>query len=80
VYFSALLATIATMVAPPPALATGAIHPDTACAARNVPVPGRKSPLGSVTFTIANQAVKVCYGRPAGAAGSLLALHRAGRD
>jgi hypothetical protein len=39
-------------------------HPDTACAARNVPVPGRKSPLDSLTFTIADQSVKVCYGRP----------------
>lgn len=42
----------------------GAINPDTACAARNVPVPGRKSPLDSLSFTIANQSVKVCYGRP----------------
>lgn len=39
-------------------------HPDTACAARNVPVPGRKSPLDSLTFTIADQPVKMCYGRP----------------
>lgn len=39
-------------------------HPDTACAARNVPVPGRKSPLDSLTFAIGDQAVKVCYGRP----------------
>lgn len=38
--------------------------PDTACPSRNVPVPGRKSPLDSVSFTIANQPVKVCYGRP----------------
>jgi hypothetical protein len=42
----------------------GAINPDTACAARNVPVPGRKSPLDSLSFPIANQSVKVCYGRP----------------
>lgn len=64
-YLSAILATITTMVAPPPApAATGTIHPDTACAARNVPLPGRKSPLDSVSFTIAKQPVKVCYGRP----------------
>ena len=38
--------------------------PDTACASRNVPLEGRKSPLDSVTFTVSNQPVKVCYGRP----------------
>jgi hypothetical protein len=65
VYLSALLAAIATMVAPlPGSAAAGIVHPDTACAARNVPVPGRKSPLDSVTFTIAKEPVKVCYGRP----------------
>ena len=64
-YFSAMLATIATMAAPlPAAAAAGITHPDTACAARNVPVPGRKSPLDSVSFTIAKAPVKVCYGRP----------------
>jgi hypothetical protein len=41
-----------------------AAHPDTACASRNVPLEGRKSPLDSLTFTVANQPVKVCYGRP----------------
>jgi hypothetical protein len=30
----------------------------------DVPVKGRQSPLDSLTFTIAKQAVKVCYGRP----------------
>jgi Protein of unknown function (DUF2911) len=39
-------------------------HPDTACPSRNVPVPGRKSPLDSLTFKVSNQPVKVCYGRP----------------
>jgi hypothetical protein len=48
---------------------TGATAPqptraDTACASRKVPLEGRKSPLDSVTFTVANQPVKVCYGRP----------------
>lgn len=38
--------------------------PDTACPARNVPVPARKSPLDSLTFRLANQPIKVCYGRP----------------
>jgi Protein of unknown function (DUF2911) len=39
-------------------------HPDTACPARNVPVPGRKSPLDSLTFKVKDQPIKVCYGRP----------------
>jgi hypothetical protein len=39
-------------------------NPDTACPSRNVPLAGRKSPLDSLTFNIANQQVKVCYGRP----------------
>jgi hypothetical protein len=39
-------------------------HPDTVCPSRNVPLEGRKSPLDSLTFTIASQPVKVCYGRP----------------
>jgi len=40
------------------------IHPDTACPSRNVPVPGRKSPLDSLTFKVKDQPIKVCYGRP----------------
>jgi hypothetical protein len=40
------------------------INPDTGCPARNVPIEGRKSPLDSLTFRVANQPVKVCYGRP----------------
>lgn len=63
-YLSALLATIATTVPAPRAAGSAIDHPDTACAARNVPLPGRKSPLDSITVTIANQPVKVCYGRP----------------
>ncbi|HEY8196330.1 MAG TPA: DUF2911 domain-containing protein [Gemmatimonadales bacterium] len=39
-------------------------HPDTVCPSRNVPLEGRKSPLDSLTFTIASKPVKVCYGRP----------------
>ena len=39
-------------------------HPDTACPARNVPVPGRKSPLDSLTFNVDGQPIKFCYGRP----------------
>lgn len=38
--------------------------PDTPCPSRNVPLEGRKSPLDSLTFKVANQPVKVCYGRP----------------
>jgi hypothetical protein len=39
-------------------------NPDTVCPSRNVPIEGRKSPLDSLTFTLASQPVKVCYGRP----------------
>jgi hypothetical protein len=58
-YFAAILALSAVLggVRPP--------HPDTACPSRKVPVEGRKSPLDSLTFNVANQPVKVCYGRPA---------------
>lgn len=37
---------------------------DTACPSRNVPLEGRKSPLDSVTFTLDNKPIKLCYGRP----------------
>ena len=30
----------------------------------NVPAEGRKSPLDSLTFTVAGKPVKLCYGRP----------------
>jgi Protein of unknown function (DUF2911) len=47
-----------------PETTIGTIYPDTVCPARNVAIAGRKSPLDSLTFTVANQPVKVCYGRP----------------
>jgi hypothetical protein len=40
---------------------------DTACQVLNpdnIPAQGRKSPLDSLTFTVAKQPVKLCYGRP----------------
>lgn len=40
---------------------------DTACQVlepRDVPVQGRKSPLDSLTFSVAGHPVKLCYGRP----------------
>ena len=40
---------------------------DTACQVlhpKTVPAAGRKSPLDSLTFAVAKQPVKVCYGRP----------------
>ena len=61
------LSTILALAAATGVSATGTpgpVYPDTACSARNVPVPGRKSPLDSLSFTIAKQPVKVCYGRP----------------
>jgi hypothetical protein len=41
-----------------------AAQANSACPHRNLPVAGRKSPLDSVTFTVAGKEVKVCYGRP----------------
>ena len=63
-YLSAILALTIAMVPIPGPVVTATIHPDTACAARNVPVPGRKSPLDSISFTVSKQPVKLCYGRP----------------
>jgi hypothetical protein len=55
------LAALTSGGAAPAGLVT---HPDPVCPSRNVPLVGRKSPLDSLTFTIARQPVKVCYGRP----------------
>ena len=47
--------------------ALGPEHADTACQVlhpERVPAAGRKSPLDSLTFTVAGQPVKLCYGRP----------------
>ena len=57
--------TLTALLAPP--LSPAAEAADTACQVlnpTNVPVEGRKSPLDSLTFTVAKQPVKVCYGRP----------------
>jgi hypothetical protein len=62
------LVTLATVLAAAAApLAPAAQAADTACQVLhpdNVPVEGRKSPLDSLTFTVARQPVKLCYGRP----------------
>ena len=55
------LAALTRGGASPAALVTS---PEPVCQSRNVPLEGRKSPLDSLTFTIAGQPVKVCYGRP----------------
>lgn len=58
-YASIALLSLAAAPAPVPA--------DTACPVllpNDVPVQGRQSPLDSLSFTIAKQTVKVCYGRP----------------
>jgi Protein of unknown function (DUF2911) len=47
-----------------PGVPVDPVRPDTACPSRTVPLQGRKSPLDSVTFRVATQPVKVCYGRP----------------
>jgi hypothetical protein len=57
----ASLAILSLAAVPAPAAA------DSACPVllpNDVPVQGRKSPLDSLTFTVASQTVKVCYGRP----------------
>jgi Protein of unknown function (DUF2911) len=63
-YFGPALTLIGLLAGNPMPLPSIAIHPDTACPHRNVPLEGRKSPLDSVSFKVANQTVKVCYGRP----------------
>jgi Protein of unknown function (DUF2911) len=58
------LAALASLVAGRPMPNPEPFRPDTTCPHRNVPLEGRKSPLDSVTFTLSNQPIKVCYGRP----------------
>jgi len=57
----ASIALLSLAAAPAPVVA------DSACPVllpNDVPVQGRQSPLDSLTFTVAKQSVKVCYGRP----------------
>jgi hypothetical protein len=58
------LAALAGLVAGRATPSPEPFQPDTACPHRNVPLEGRKSPLDSLTFTLSNQPIKVCYGRP----------------
>jgi hypothetical protein len=63
---SVALSLIALLV-PPHAAALERAAADTACQVllpNDVPVEGRKSPLDSLTFAVAKQPVKICYGRP----------------
>jgi hypothetical protein len=58
-YASIALLSLAAVPAP--------VAADSACPVllpNDVPVQGRQSPLDSLTFTIAEQTVKICYGRP----------------
>jgi hypothetical protein len=62
-----LLALVTVLAAAAAPLAPAAQAADTACQVLNpdrIPAEGRKSPLDSLTFTIARQPVKLCYGRP----------------
>lgn len=57
----ASIAVLSLAAVPAPAAA------DSACPVllpNDVPVQGRQSPLDSLTFTIAKQTLKICYGRP----------------
>jgi hypothetical protein len=60
----ASILALATILGSPSPAHSAPVHPDPACPHRNVPLEGRKSPLDSLTFTVATQPVKVCYGRP----------------
>ena len=64
-YFGAIVTLSAVLGGASPAY-PGPVtpHPNAACPSRNVPLEGRKSPLDSLTFQVASQSVKVCYGRP----------------
>jgi hypothetical protein len=62
--FGSILALVTFAGAGAIATSAATVRPDIACPSRNVPLEGRKSPLDSLTFTVANQPVKVCYGRP----------------
>jgi Protein of unknown function (DUF2911) len=58
---NASLVLLSLVAAPAPVAA------DSACPVllpNDVPVQGRQSPLDSLTFTIAKQTLKICYGRP----------------
>ena len=48
----------AALLGAPTDTACQVLHPD------RIPAQGRKSPLDSLTFNVAGQAVKLCYGRP----------------
>lgn len=63
-YSVAIFALAATLVGSRSAPGPGLSQRDAACPHRNVPLEGRKSPLDSVSFTVAQKEVKVCYGRP----------------
>src|SRR5687768_5330098 len=57
----ASIALLSLAAAPAPVAA------DSACPVllpNDVPVQGRQSPIDSLTFTVAKQKVKICYGRP----------------
>jgi hypothetical protein len=63
-YFISILAVGAALLGARPDTSDVESHSDTTCPHRNVPLEGRKSPLDSLTFTVAQKEVKICYGRP----------------
>lgn len=65
--FTVLALTALLTPAPAPAAGPALEAADTACQVllpNDVPLEGRKSPLDSLTFTVAKHPVKLCYGRP----------------
>ena len=61
-YLAVILALFGTEGSAAAPVESRATNP--ACPSRNVPLEGRKSPLDSLTLTVAGKPVKVCYGRP----------------
>jgi hypothetical protein len=53
-----MLLAAAALFGAPADTACQVLHPD------RIPAEGRKSPLDSLTFSVAGQPVKLCYGRP----------------
>ena len=60
-----LFATTALVAPDPLALGGVVAGPDTSCVVMDMPTGGRRSPLDSLTLSLTEAVVKVCYGRPA---------------
>ena len=59
-----LLALLLTAALPQPSLAAADPAPCVTMNTANLPLATRKSPLDSISFTVGNAKVRLCYGRP----------------